>query len=291
MRLGIAQLCFVDPGDASYRVDQTEGAIRALVAAGADLILLPELAASGYVLDAGHLAQAAEPNDASGPVLSRWADLAASLGVAVVGGYCERDGTALYNSAIALGPVGEILGHYRKLHLFGAEHGLFEPGDLGIPVYDFGFGCGAMLICYDLRFPETVRLAALQGAQVVFVPTAWVGGFDRRPPGSTREIGQIEAAIAHADLNQVFICCADQAGRAGSVEFLGRSVVIDPYGEAVLGPLSITEPSCAVVEIDLSLAGQAQDRGPGISPRANRRPDVYGALLGYEPSDHREVPL
>ena len=291
MRLGIAQLRFDKVSDAACRADETVIAIEGLVERGAEVVLLPELAASGYLLQSAHLHAVAEPGDGSGPVLSAWVAAAKQLEVAIVGGYCEASGGRLYNSAIAIDASGTVVGAYRKLHLFGAEHDVFEPGDRGLPVFEIAGGRVAMLICYDLRFPEAVRLAALQSANLILVPTAWVGGFDRRLPGSEREIGQIEAAVSHADLNQVFIACADHAGHVGDVTFLGRSLVIDPYGEIVVGPLSSTEGADAVVDIDLTLALEAQERGPGISPRANRRPDVYGALLGYEPQDYQETVL
>lgn len=282
MLVALAQLrCpLLDP---NATLDTTLGAIDTAAAAGARLIVLPELAASGYVLDEPGLRRVAESGD-GGTVTSAWRAAARRHQMTVIGGRTELDGDSLFNAVVVISPSGEVVGHYRKLHLFGAEHRVFTPGDLGIPLFDVAGLRLGVLVCYDLRFPEALRIAALRGAQVIAVPTAWVGGFDRPDPGEAR-IGQVDGALVQANLSQVWVLCADHVGRSGTIEFLGRSVVVDPYGRAVLGPLSADEPGVHVVDIDPDEALRAQERGKGISPRRNRRTDVYDDLLGYRPPD------
>jgi predicted amidohydrolase len=280
MRVAIAQLrCpSLDPSDS---VARTIGAIGEAARDGAEVVVLPEMS-SGYVLDAAALTPVAEVGD-EGVLLSAWRAAARQHGVVVVGGFAERMGERLFNTAVVIDRQGAVLGRYRKLHLFGAEHQVFTPGDLGLPVFDVDGVRLGVLICYDLRFPEALRILALQGAQLVAVPTAWVTGFDRAVPGPDERIGQVDGVLVQANLNQVWVACADQVGTTPPFSFLGRSLVVDPYGEAVLGPLSHDTPALRVAEVDLAQVARAQDRGPGISPRANRRTDVYGELLGYRP--------
>jgi predicted amidohydrolase len=113
------------------------------------------------------------------------------------------------------------------------------------------------------------------------VPTAWVAGFDRRAPGPATGIGQVDGVLVQANLDGVFVACADQVGSCRTVEFLGRSLVADPFGTAVCGPLDARSPQVATAAVDLGLIAAAQDRGAGIRPRADRRTDVYDSMLGY----------
>jgi N-carbamoylputrescine amidase len=277
--------------DADARLHATTGAIRAGAAQGADLVILPELAASGYHLEARHLEECAEPEDGSGPFLRAWRTAAAEVGVAVVGGFVERTARGLANAAVVIGTDGAILTTYRKLHLFGGEHDVFIPGDSGLPIVDVAGLRVGVLICYDLRFPEVARILALRDADLIAVPTAWVAGFDkvRRRDGS---IGQIDGVVVQANLDQVYIACADQVGAEGDVLFLGRSLVVDAYGGIIAGPLGETDAGFAVATVDAAEVVAARDRGQGISPRANRRVDIYGPVLGYaDPDTDLDSPL
>src|SRR4051794_25291269 len=116
MRLAICQLrC--DAGDDAARVASLDDGVRRAAAGGADLVVLPEMAACGYLLDADHLDRHAEPGDGSGPVLSGWRNLARELGVAVVGGFAERTTAGIANAAVVIDAEGAVRGTYRKLHL------------------------------------------------------------------------------------------------------------------------------------------------------------------------------
>ena len=239
----------------------------------ADLVVLPELIVHGYVADGEQLAPLAEP--VLGPSFEGWLDLARAAGGYVVGGFCERLGDDLYNSAIAVGPEGLVL-HYRKVHLFAREKLAFRPGDLGFPVAPTRIGTIGLCVCYDLRFVEVVRIMALRGADVICVPTAWVPGFDQERWDADGMCPQAHGAVLQANLNQVFIACASQAGRVGDLDFLGSSVLADPYGKRVLGPLPGGEGELAIGEIDVGAAKRAQVRDELISPRRDRRTDLYG---------------
>lgn len=252
-------------------------AIRAAAAAGARLIVLPELCASGYVLDPDGLAGLAEPAD--GPTVRGWADLADELGVFVVGGWCERDGDRIYNAAALVGPRG-VTGLYRKLHLFDREKDVFAPGDHGLPVVETAIGRIGLCVCYDLRFVEVARALALAGADVIAVPTAWVGGFDRNARDAMGCIGQARGAVVQANLNQVAMVCASQAGARPDIRFLGSSLIVDAQGEVLAGPMGEDEDGTIRAGLSLSAIRAAQLRGPRIRPREDRRRDVYGVMLG-----------
>lgn len=275
MNLAIAQVQPV-PLDMTANVRLTVGAAEEAAAAGADLLILPELVASGYVTDDAAILEVAEPSDGSGPVLTAWIDAARNLELAIIGGYPEIAGDQLFNSVAVIDKTGALKGGYRKLHLFGPEKERFAPGDLGLPVFSIEGVTVGVAVCYDLRFPEVLRLLAIEsGAELVAVPTAWVVGFDPAATPSDARVGQVEGALVQANLNQVYVACADLCGSANGLTFLGRSLVASPYGESIAGPLSADAPGVAVVQIDPAEPSRAQDRGAGISPRTDRRTDVY----------------
>jgi predicted amidohydrolase len=249
---------------------------RAAFEQGAQLVVLPELIVPGYVADRERLLAVAEPLD--GPSTEAWTTLCADTGGWMAGGFCERDGDRLYNTAVVVGPDGVVL-HYRKLHPFREEKHAFEPGDRGLPVAELPFGRVGLCVCYDLRFVEVVRLLALGGAELICVPTAWVTGFDKERWDANGLAPQAHGALLQANLSQVFIACASQVGASGELEFLGSSLVADPFGKLAVGPLSGTEDELVLVEIDLADADSAQVRDPLIRPRADRRTDVYDVIL------------
>jgi predicted amidohydrolase len=248
---------------------------RAAFVDGADLVVLPEMIVPGYVADAERLGSLAEPLD--GPSVEAWSELAAEHGGFIAAGFCERDGDRLFNTAVVVGGDGVAL-HYRKLHLFREEKHAFAPGDLGLPVAELPFGKVALCVCYDLRFVETVRILALEGAELVCVPTSWLAGFDSERWDERGMAPQANGALLQANLDQVFIACASQAG--GELDFLGSSILAGPRGELLDGPLPGAEEQVSLTEIDLDEAVAAQTRDPLITPRADRRTDLYGISVG-----------
>ena len=145
--------------------------------------MLPELSDSGYLFaDASEARSLASPA-ASSVTLSRWRSLAASHDLTVAGGFCElgQDGE-LYNSAAIVDASG-TRAVYRKAHLWDTEKKIFTPGDGAPPVVELPLGNVALMICYDLEFPEWVRLAALSGADLIAAPVNWPASASPAPPG------------------------------------------------------------------------------------------------------------
>ncbi|MFH1686523.1 MAG: nitrilase-related carbon-nitrogen hydrolase [bacterium] len=233
-------------------------------AAEADLIVLPELANSGYNFTSRHMAEASAESAEDGPLVSLLTKAAAEHDLHVVAGMNERDGDVLYNSAVLVGPHG-LVGKYRKTHLFWNEKDLFAPGDLGLPVFDIGPARIGMLICFDWIFPETWRVLALTGADIVCHPSNLV------IPGLCQKSVPVQALC-----NGVFAITANRIGTEGDLTFTGRSIIADPRGE-ILAQAPAAKESTAVVEIDINGA-----RDKSITPRndrlADRRPELYRSL-------------
>jgi N-carbamoylputrescine amidase len=276
LKLGLAQVTGEPYAAEANRARSVEAATQ-LFDRGAGFVVLPELIVPGYVSDRDRLIELAEPVD--GPTVSAWRDVAAEHDGFIAGGFCEHVGDTLFNSAVVVGGNGVVL-HYRKLHPFREEKLVFAPGDLGLPVAELPFGRIGLCVCYDLRFVETVRVLALDGAELVCVPTAWLAGFDRRQWNAAGLAPQAEGAILQANLDQVFIACASQVGRSDRYEFLGSSIVAGPTGELLAGPLPKAAPELAVVDIDMEDAQRAQMRDELITPREDRRRDVYALKVG-----------
>ena len=283
LTVGLAQLACVPLGRDRNIAAACDATARA-AARGAAIVVLPELVTSGYVLDrAGLLAQAESPAR-PGPGLAALQAAAAGHRITVVAGFPERDSGRLYNSAAVITPDGRIAAVYRKLHLFAAENGVFDAGDAGLPIVEVGGVRIAPLICFDLRFPEVVRILAVRGADLITVPTAWVPGFDADSTdagGTDAEIGQVRTARVLANLNAVALACASQVGSAGAAQFLGSSVLIDAFGRPVTGPAGRDTPGLLTGDLDLAVGDSARTRGPGLSVLGQRRTDVYDHLLGY----------
>jgi predicted amidohydrolase len=245
---------------------------------GANLIVLPELCDSGYVFETRDEAYALSGTAEDSAAVSRWRELAKKLGVHIVGGFCERAGDALYNSAAIVGPGG-LLSVYRKNHLWGAEALFFERGDAGFPVVRTPLGRVAALVCYDGWFPECWRLCALQGADIVCVPTNWV-------PMPSQPEDQLAMAnilcMAGAHSNSVFVAAACRVGTERGQPFIGQSLIVSHTGWPLAGPASKTEPAILMAECNLADARRRRTLNDFNQVLRDRRSDVYGEMLGTE---------
>ena len=143
---------------------------RIIEGVNADMIVLPELANSGYLYETSlGLAPFSEVNDGSGPFLSSLIELSAKTKGVIVTGYAEKDGQHLFNSSCAICPEG-VIANYRKTHLYDHEKELFQPGDTGFSTFDWRGVKIGMMICFDWIFPEACRTLALAGAQIIAHP-------------------------------------------------------------------------------------------------------------------------
>jgi predicted amidohydrolase len=249
--------------------------------AGARLIVLPELVASGYAF-ASEEEAALAAEGADGPSLTRWGEICRELDVFVVAGFCERGLAGRFNSAALLGPEG-LIGVYRKAHLFYDEQSYFQPGDSGFPVFDLPFGRVGMLICYDLWFPEAARVLALAGADIICVPTNWVANFRRRVADERGWIMGNYASVAVAAQNQVFVAAADRIGTERDVEFIGGSCIVGPEGWLLAGPAARSAEALLLADIDLGQAAARKHRTPRNHALGDRRPELYGELSAAQP--------
>ncbi|MFM0009551.1 nitrilase family protein [Paraburkholderia sediminicola] len=276
---GLVVACVQMEPHVGRKQDNVAQCIRHIEAAahhGASLVVLPELANSGYVFsDRDEAFALAEPLP-EGETAQLLAETAQRLGVHVVMGIAERAGKQLYNSAILSGPAGHV-GVYRKLHLWNNEHRFFEPGDRGVPVFDTPLGRIAIAICYDGWFPETYRLAAMQGADIVCVPTNWVpmpAQPDDRPAMATT----LTMAAAHS--NGVVIACANRIGMERGQPFVGQSLIVGGNGWPVAGPASVDREEILYAAIDLTRTRSERTLNAFNHVLRDRRADVYDPMLG-----------
>ena len=262
-------------GELDANRQAASAAIAEAAAAGARLVVLPELSDSGYMFSDADEARSYATPAATGATLRGWRSLAGRHDLAIAGGFCELgpDGR-LYNSA-ALVDASGTRAVYRKAHLWDAEKKIFTPGDGAPPVVELPFGNVALMICYDLEFPEWVRLAALGGADLIAVPVNWAASGSPAPPGERS--GEVIAAQAAASSNGVFIAVADRCGSERGVDWLGGSVIIRRGGYPAAGPLCENRSVVLTAAIDLPLA-----RDKRISELndlfTDRRPELYARL-------------
>jgi predicted amidohydrolase len=265
-------------GEVEANVAHSIGLINRAVELGAKLIVLPELCNSGYMFQSRQEAFAASESIPGGPTVDAWSEVAARHRLHLVAGICERDGAKLFNSAVLIGPTGYI-GTFRKVHLWNEENLYFEPGDLGFPVFHTAIGRIGMAICYDGWFPETYRLAALQGADIVCVPTNWVP-IPGQAPGREAMANILAMAAAHS--NSIYIACADRVGTERGQPFEGQSLIVGHTGWPVAGPASRDKEEILVADVALGEARRARNWNAFNQVLRDRRSDLYDEMLGSD---------
>jgi deaminated glutathione amidase len=265
MRAAAVQLNSTD--EKARNLAAAERLVRAAAADGAELVALPEkwnLLAGGETLLAG-----AEPLD--GPSLAAARGWARELGIHLLAGsICERDGDAAFNTSVLIGPGGEDLATYRKIHMFDVEVGGVSYREseheragteiVTAPVAGVELG---LSVCYDLRFPELYRILALRGARLLAVPSAFTLATGR---------DHWEVLLrARAVENQAFVLAPNQVGEAPPhYSSYGRSMIVDPWGTVLA---TAPDEECFVAaELDLSAQERVREALPSL---ADRRPDAY----------------
>jgi N-carbamoylputrescine amidase len=280
--VGLVQMC-CDTNPAVNLEHAIEG-IRRAAHKGAQIICLQELFRSQYFCQRQDpaLFDLAEP--IPGPSTERLGKVARETGSVVIGSLFEQRAAGLYhNTAVVLDADGSLLGLYRKMHIpddpLYFEKYYFTPGDLGFRVFDTRFARIGVLVCWDQWFPEGARLTALQGAEVLFYPTAigWHPA-EKEEFGNTQRDAWQTIQRAHAIANGVYVAVVNRVGHEGpaqaGLQFWGTSFVSDPFGR-VLTEGNTEEEQVLVVTCD---------RGTILDTRRNwpffrdRRIDAYGGL-------------
>ncbi|WP_116134011.1 nitrilase-related carbon-nitrogen hydrolase [Tropicimonas sp. IMCC34043] len=240
MRLALCQPVPTDGviETAFARLDQ---ALSAAAAAGADMLLLPELFLPGYNRPDLH-DSLAQPAD--GPWLDRVAGMARQAGCGVTLGWAERAEGRLFNSAVCFGPDGALLAHYRKLQLFGEMERTGFTAGTGYCLFALGDRIAALLICFDVEYPEHARALAAAGAELLLVPTA-------NPTGYPHVADLI--VPARAAENGLTVAYANYCGEESGLEFDGGSVIAGPDGQALAR--AGAAPALLVVDLPASGAG------------------------------------
>lgn len=233
-------------------------------ARGAKLLVCPEMFLTGYAIGPEAVRRLAEPAD--GPSARAAAAIAAEHGIALCYGYPEAapDGR-VHNAALLLGRDGATLANHRKSHLYGElDRAAFAAGAGTPTVADLDGLKVGLLVCYDLEFPENVRLLALEGVDLLLVPTALMAPYDFIP-------GPVVATRAYE--NQLFLAYANRCGSEGELTYLGRSCIVGPDGRDLARAGEGEELILADLDPDLLAASRKLN-----TYLADRRPDVYRGL-------------
>jgi 5-aminopentanamidase len=272
--IAVAQLA-IAIGEPDANRKAAAAAVAEAATAGARVVVLPELCDSGYVFGDDASQASAEAGALASPAdhsvtLRQWRALAGEHQLVIVGGFCERgaDGR-LFNSAAVVDASG-TRAVYRKAHLWDKEKLVFTPGDGPPPVVDLEFGRVAVMICYDLEFPEWVRLPALAGADLIAAPVNWPAA---ACPAGERPTEVIKAQ-AGAAVNGVFVAVADRCQAERGVSWISGSLIAGPDGYPLAGPVLEDRPAVLTAECDLRRARGKRLAGDN-DLLADRRPALY----------------
>jgi len=225
--------------DPAQNIAHTEQLIRQAAAGGANIICTQEMHTTLYFCTSQDTAQFDLAEAIPGATTERYQQLCKELGVVLVAAGFERRAAGLYhNTAWVIDADGSFLGIYRKSHIPQdpgfEEKFYFTPGDTGFKAFNTKFGCIGVLICWDQWYPEAARLTAMQGAQILFYPTAigWL-------PEEKAALGQAQYCAwetvqrGHAVANGCYVAAVNRIGTEGESEFWGQSFVSDFYGQVV----------------------------------------------------------
>ncbi len=288
-RVGLVQMsCTPDPEE---NMERAIAHVRAAAVQGAQIICLPELFQTQYFCqrEDAALFDLAEP--IPGPATERLSAVARELKVALIASLFEKRAPGVYhNTAAILDANGALLGKYRKMHIpddpLYYEKYYFTPGDLGYQAYDTQPGRVGTLVCWDQWYPEGARLTALQGANVLFYPTA-IGWH----PAEKAEFGKAQHDAwrtiqrAHAIANGVYVAVVNRVGQengnirgqaapGAGLEFWGGSFLCDPFG-VVIAEASHDREEILIGEIDLARIEDVRRNWPFLR---DRRIDTYGQM-------------
>ena len=280
VNVGLVQMSMTD--DAALNLRRAEELVEQAVKKGANIVCLPELFTAMYFCQKPDDRAAFDTAEAMpGPTTQALSAIAKKHGIVLIGGSIfekSADGK-FYNTASVFDADGTMLGIYRKTHIpediLYHEQRYFAPGDTGIRVFTTRFGTICPMICYDQWYPEAARIAALQGAEMIFYPTA-IGTIDDSVEENITgdwELMWRNAMLGHAATNNVYVCAVNRVGKEGAITFWGGSFIGSP--SSALLAKGGKEEEVIIAACDLNRVKPLQNAWMFLK---NRRPDAYGLL-------------
>ncbi|NWG12534.1 MAG: carbon-nitrogen hydrolase [Acidobacteria bacterium] len=279
VNVGLVQMaCGSDP---EVNLAKALEGIRTAAGRGAQVVCLQELFKSLYFCQAEDHANFTLAEPVPGPTTEILGAIARSLQVVVIVPLFERRAPGIYhNCAAIIDAGGEYLGHYRKMHIpddpLYYEKFYFTPGDLGFRAWQTRYGRLGVLICWDQWYPEAARLTALQGAGILFYPTAigWLPA-EKASLGETQHAAWETIQRSHAIANGIYVIAVNRTGHegpaGGGIDFWGGSFVSDPSGN-VIARASHDSEEVLVVPCDMALVETVRNHWPFLR---DRRVDAY----------------
>lgn len=264
LKIGTAQADF-KIADTQTNLHIIHGLLDEAHTAGVDVLILPELANSGYNFETPEQAASASEEADKGPFCTLLRDWSTG-GRLVAGGFCERDGSSLFNSAAIYGD-GRLITVYRKAHLFANEVTFFQPGNAKPPVFEFNGHKYGVMICFDWFFPEMARSLALRGAQIILHPSNLVLPWCQR------------AMLTRSIENRVFTATANRVGTDRDLSFSGLSQVTSPKGDLLVQADGSTA-GVVWADVDLKEADNKHVTKQNDLFKC-RRPELYDDLTVY----------
>jgi len=269
------QLPFSD--DVAANIALVESHVRKAAARGAKIILPPELFEGPYFckVEDEALFATAHPLESHPAVIAMQA-AAKDLGVYIPTSFFERDGQHYYNSLAMIDDTGEIMGMYRKSHIPDGpgyeEKYYFRPGNSGFKVWNTRYGTIGVGICWDQWYPETARVMALMGAEMLFYPTA-IGSEPYDADLDTSRMWR-RAMLGHAVSNCMPVIAANRIGEEDGQRFYGHSFITDEWGDFA-SEASDKDHGALIATLDLE---RARKHRAGMGFFRDRRPDLYGRI-------------
>lgn len=283
-RIALVQMrCSMNPAE---NVDKAISFIRNSASQGAKIVSMQELFTTQYFCQKEDHKYFAFAEEIPGPTTKRLSEIAKELDVVIVASLFEKRAAGLYhNTAAIIDADGTFLGKYRKMHIpddpLFYEKFYFTPGDLGFRSWKTRYGTIGVCVCWDQWFPETARLTALSGAEILFYPTAIGWHPSEKPQYGVRQHSSWETIQrAHAIANGCFVAVPNRVGHEApdggdGLEFWGQSFVADPSGQ-IIGKASNDQEEVLIADIDLEQLDQQRTHWPFLR---DRRIDAYGDLL------------
>jgi N-carbamoylputrescine amidase len=278
VRVGLVQMiCSESP---AVNLERSIEKIRSTAASGAQVICLQEVFNTQYPCQAEEHSRFELAEPIPGPTTAALQKIAKELSVVIVVPLFEKRTHGLYhNSAVILDADGSIAGLYRKMHIpddpLYLEKFYFTPGDLGFLAFPTKYAKVGVCICWDQWYPEAARLTAMQGAELLFYPTAigWIPG-ERETYGASQYSAWQTMMRSHAIANGLFVGAPNRVGVEGEIQFWGGSFLADPYGNVLHQAVHEAEEN-VVVNCDLSLINTARTHWPFFR---DRRVDAFADL-------------